>query len=320
VWIGCLAVTLAAWVAGGCTEGEGLADAGDASDDGQAEDGAEPAPADGDGQTAETDGDGDGLDGAEPDPYEQWLRSFDYDAGAPLDLQVLSTHVQAGVEVRDVSYAGARGQVPAYLIVPPGVGPFAGVVFLHWGMGDRSEFLEEALGLAQRGAYGLLLDAPWLRPDNPPSTPDQAGVQIIVDVRRGVDLLLTLQGLAPDRLAFVGHSFGASRGGVLAGVERRFLGLVLMAGYARPSVYDGASAPGEFMDGLYYVGHAAPARLLFQFGRQDEYVSEAMALEFFDPASEPKSIAWCECGHALDDEARAARTAWLAELLTLSIP
>jgi dienelactone hydrolase len=250
--------------------------------------------------------------GTDTDPYDEWVHSFDYDDTAPLDLQVESTTVQEGMEVSDITYAGWAGAVPAYLVVPPGAGPFAAIVYLHWGGGDRGEFLDEAVDLAQQGAAGLLVDAPWNRPDDPGLPPDEAGIQIVVDLRRGLDLLASMSQVDPNRIAFVGHSFGASRGGVLAGVEKRFAAFVLATGYGRPSIYDGATAPGEFMDGIYYVGHAAPAPLFFQFALEDEYVTEEMALEYYDAASEPKSIAWYAAGHQLNAEALAARDAWLA--------
>lgn len=265
-------------------------------------------------------GPADAADGGDPGPYLEWVHRFDYNSAAPLELALISTSIQQGVEVREITYAGARGPVPATLVVPPGQGPHAAVIYLHWGMGDRSEFVAESVAMAQRGSFGLSIDAPWKRPGNPSLSPDEAGIQIVVDVRRGVDLLLSLPAVDPNRLGYVGHSFGASRGGVLAGVERRFRTLVLMCGYARPSAYDGANAPGEFMDGLHYVGHATPAALLFQFGRQDEYVSEAMALEFSDPASTPKSVEWYDAGHELNDDARTARARWIAQQLSTTAP
>lgn len=257
---------------------------------------------------------------SDTDPYDEWIHLFDYDASAPLDVQVISTAQQDGIEIRGMTYLGALDPVPAYLVVPPGEGPFAGVVFLHWGGGSRAEFLDEAVEIAARGAIGLSIDAPWNRPDPVPTTPDEAGIQIIVDVRRGVDLLVSLAEVDPARLAFVGHSFGASRGGVLAGVEKRFSTFILMTGYGRPSVYDGASAPGAFMDGVYYVGHAAPSSLLFQFASSDEYITEAQALEFYDPASEPKEIQWYDAGHMLNADARTARTDWLVAQLGFTPP
>lgn len=59
------------------------------------------------------------------------------------------------------------GRVPAYLVVPEGKGQFAAVEFVHWGQGDRTEFLNEAFLYAKGGAISLLIDAPFNRPDWP---------------------------------------------------------------------------------------------------------------------------------------------------------
>mgnify|MGYP001191842811 CR=1 FL=1 len=281
---------------------EGLADESDAGDAGDA--GAD-----------DTDGADAGGADAGADPYYGWVHLFDYDASVPLDFETASTDMQDGMTVSEVSYRGALDRVPATLVEPPGDGPFPGIVFLHWGGADRSEFLDEAVALAASGAVGLSIDAPWNRPDPVSTTPDEAGIQIVIDVRRGVDLLDSLPNVDGERLAFVGHSYGASRGGVLAGIERRFDAFALMTGYGRPSVYDGESAPSSFMDGIHYVNHAAPASLLFQFASADEYVTEAQAYEFYTPASEPKEIVWYDSGHALNAAALGDRGAFLAEAL-----
>jgi hypothetical protein len=44
------------------------------------------------------------------------------------------------------------GRVPAYLLVAPGAGRHAGLLFMHWGQGNRSEFLAEGLAAARARA------------------------------------------------------------------------------------------------------------------------------------------------------------------------
>ncbi|MGH9322393.1 MAG: hypothetical protein ACRD3V_21220 [Vicinamibacteria bacterium] len=81
------------------------------------------------------------LEPVQEDP----ARFFDYDEKAPLDFRVGSEETVEGVSVQDVSYASAKkGRVPDYLVRPPGRGPFAGIIYMHWGQGDRTEFLSEA--------------------------------------------------------------------------------------------------------------------------------------------------------------------------------
>ena len=90
---------------------------------------------------------------------------FDYDARAPLELVAYSEQVRDDTALQDITYASpAGGKVPAYLIFPASESPRAGVVFGHWGEGNREEFVQEARILARLGCVSLCLDAPYRRP------------------------------------------------------------------------------------------------------------------------------------------------------------
>src|SRR5262249_57506003 len=53
-----------------------------------------------------------------------------------------------------------------------------------------------------------------------------------------------------------------------------------------------------------YIGHAAPAAILFQSGRYDENVTRERATQYHQAASEPKEVKWYNAGHSLNDEPR----------------
>ena len=92
------------------------------------------------------------------------IKQFDYDSKAALDIQEGKVEERNGILIKDITYASPKGgRVGAYLIVPPGKGPFAGLVFGHWGLGTRSEFIPEALLYAQAGVVSILPDYPWSR-------------------------------------------------------------------------------------------------------------------------------------------------------------
>ena len=270
-------------------------------------------------------GEGGGEGGGTPTPspsepsFEELVHLFDYDQEAPIDLHYVTTTTQADAEVHQVYYPSPKGgTVTAYLVVPLQDGPYAGVVFLHWNQGNRGEFLWEAVELARRGVASLSLDAPWETPDPPAMTQDDMYIREVVDARRAVDVLTSRPDVDVARLGYVGHSNGAIFGAVLAGVERRIRAYVLMTGYARPSVYYPDNlAPSPRLDAIHYIGHAAPSALLFQFGTMDPNISEAVAMEFYDAASEPKFIAWYDTGHGLNEQARVDRADWLAAQLAL---
>src|SRR6476659_649447 len=171
------------------------------------------------------------------------VRHFDYDAKAPLELKIVGTQKRGEATVYDITYASPKGGVvPAYLVVPAnGKGPFAAIIWGHWywsnsEMRNRKQFLDEAVALASAGVVSLLTDGPVARPgyvaDNTPLSEKRSTeeVQQVIDMRRGADLLLARKDVDPTRLAYVGHSYNASVGAILSGVDRRFKAFVLMAG------------------------------------------------------------------------------------------
>jgi dienelactone hydrolase len=263
-----------------------------------------------------------------PMPYETLVSLFDYDQMEPLGYRETGQVIRGEITVRDVSYNSPNGgQVNAFLVIPPGDGPFAGIVFLHRGGSSRRQFLNEAIQYANLGAVGLLLDDNF-SPTGRPRDRDRL-IQIVNDVRRGVDLLTSRSDVDPQRIAFVGHSYGANLGGVLAGVEHRITAYVFMSGNARMSqdliglfnITTTVEAQYlDFMaqlDGIHFIGHAAPAALLFQNARNDALNPEQEALDFQQTASEPKTVKWYEAYHQLNAEADQDRAEWLQQQLDL---
>jgi hypothetical protein len=112
---------------------------------------------------------------------------------------------------------------------------FAGVIWGHWLMpgaanSNREEFLEEAIALAHSGVVSLLVDAPQSRSGFKP-TPNPALVaQQVVDLRRGMDLLLARADVDATRIAYVGHSWDAGTGAILDATDKRYASFVFMGG------------------------------------------------------------------------------------------
>jgi hypothetical protein len=91
---------------------------------------------------------------------------FDYDHKQSLDIQETRRHERPGCTVVDLTYASAKGgRVPAFLVIPKGTGPFAAILFGHWGGGNRTEFPPEVELYAQVSVVSLLPDYPWDRPE-----------------------------------------------------------------------------------------------------------------------------------------------------------
>jgi len=276
------------------------------------------------------------------------VRHFDYDQSAPLDIKTLGTQQRGDATVYDITYASPKGGVvPAYLVVPAkGKGPFAGVIWGHWywtnsDMRNRKEFLDEAVALASAGVVSLLTDGPIARPgyavDSDPLSEKRADylVQQVIDFRRGADLLLTRKDVDPKRLAYVGHSYNASAGGILSGVDHRFKAFVLMAGSLSDQVdikmggydqfrkqigaekFDAYMASHTYLDQGRFVAHAAPAIVFLQYATKEPFLTPERAHAYEQVVSEPRRFKLYEAEHALNAEARRDRIAFLTEQLKL---
>jgi hypothetical protein len=74
----------------------------------------------------------------------------------------------------------------------------------------------------------------------------------------------------------------------------------------------------EPIDPIYYVRHAAPPALFFQFGLQDAFYPKKKFLEYYEAGSDPKSIQWYEADHyRLNEGGRSDRIEWLRRQLCL---
>lgn len=272
-------------------------------------------------------------------------RFFEYDRDAAVDFRVSSEEIVDGVKIQDVSYLSARkGRVPGFLVLPSGAGPFAGIVYMHWGQGDRTEFLSEALVVAKRGAVSLMIDAPYHRPDvesysfvAEPEAERESYIQLVADLRRGYDVLAARKDVDPKRIGYVGHSLGATWGGALAGIDSRFAGYVLLGGLPRLTDVLGDDSYAKLMQQAFTreqlekyvevlspinpeicVGRAAPASILFQFARRDRFISDQSAQAYVKAAGDSHDVKWYFTSHEFNDaESPRDRLEFLKKKLSL---
>lgn len=283
-------------------------------------------------------------------PDADLLRHFEYDQKAALDIQESGVEHSGSVTIHDISYTSpAGGRVPAYLVVPAGPGPFAGVIWGHWYQDgspflNRKEFLDEAVVLASSGVVSLLIDGPIARPGYV-TAKDPLGdlqikyrVQTILDMRRGADLLVARKDVDASRLAYVGHSYNATTGAFLAGIDPRFRAFVLMAGTLSdqvdmkskeaqefrkqigPEKYDAFIEKYSWLDEGRYVAHATPASVFLQYATEEDFLTPERVKEYYAIVSEPKKLKFYEGPHALNAQALRDRIAFLVSELKLKAP
>jgi dienelactone hydrolase len=263
---------------------------------------------------------------------------FVYDASQPLDLVIETTEQDGDLTVQVGSYASPKGgRVPASIWVPPGSGPFPAVVLQHGLPSSKEGVADEARSFAGAGVLVVAIDAPHARPEaqgredaitlDEQDADDQ--VQLIVDIRRAVDLLEARPDVDPARIGYVGISYGAAMGGLVAAMEHRLAACVLVVGDGGlvshltgsddepPESRPGWQAWFDVMwpiEPLHFVADAAMP-LLYQSGLRDEQVPfpDAIAYQRAGPAH--AEVRWYDSGHGLPDQAWLDQAQWLAQYL-----
>ena len=218
---------------------------------------------------------------------------------------------------------------------PTGDGPFAGLILQHGMASSRRDMLPIALEFARLGAVAVVIDAPFARRSGVPVRFDERDraeqIQLIVDLRRAVDLLRARGDVDGARIAYLGISYGAAMGGLIAGVEDRIAAFVLAVGDGGLLEHFGPrrdagdwlpSLPADRrrrwlqamqpIEPLRYITRASAPPFL-QAGRQDDLVPPADARRYQRAAPEPKQVKWYESGHQLRPQAGCDRARWLSE-------
>lgn len=138
----------------------------------------------------------------------------------------------------------------------------------------------------------------------------------------------------PERIAYLGVSYGGAMGGLLAGIEKRLQAYVLVVGdgglVTLVTNPENLTMPlNEFseeykawiddmwsIEPIHYVNHASSTPLLFQNAVRDQYVNVEDAVRYQDMASEPKHVIWYESEHwPLPDEAIMDNAKWLQQFI-----
>jgi len=266
--------------------------------------------------------------------------SFDYDRAKPLDIRVAGTETRGMVHIDDISFASLEGgRTAAYLVTPPGRAKAAGALFVHWyesesPLSNRKQFLSEAVELAQHGLVSLLVATPWSDPQwyqkRDVARDYENSIQEVRELRRALDVLAAQPRVDRNRMALVGHDFGAMYGILAAASEKRMSAVALQAFTgsfsdwflynqkqltpdARQRVID-RLAP---LDPVKFVSQLGSTPVLLQFAEKDFYVPRDHAEALYAAVRGPKQILWYPAGHGLNDQASQDRQKWLRQALKL---
>jgi dienelactone hydrolase len=162
-------------------------------------------------------------------------------AGLVPTAQVAAQTLPAGVTERAITVPGPV-PLPGTLTVPPGNGPFPGVILVHGsGAGDRDEtilenkpFRDLAWGLAQRGVVVLRYDKrARVQPMWYANRVFTVYEEVVEDALSALTLLRQQPEVNAARTFLLGHSLGGMLAPRIAEADGKLAGLVIMAGATR---------------------------------------------------------------------------------------
>lgn len=267
---------------------------------------------------------------------------FDYDSDLPVELTEDRRADVSTTVVRHVTFTSPRGGDVSAMIFHPKRGQTrAGVILQHGMPGSKSDMSRAARTFACAEAIAITIDAPFARWENRFREPltwtvqdRDEQIQLIVDLRRAVDVLLSE--IEAGAIGYLGVSYGAAMGGLLAGVEDRIDAFALVVGdgglvahltddEGRPlgplselpedqaSEWLAAMRP---VEPALFIGDASAPILLLN-GRRDQLVTEADASAYHRAAGPNHEVIWYDAGHGLNEEAWYKQVRWLADRLHL---
>jgi len=270
--------------------------------------------------------------------FDEQRALFDYDKQQPFDVQEISSEQREGAIIKDISFTVIADNAPvsAYLVTPDTEGQHAAILWMHW-LGEencnRDEFLEDALVLAKLGVVSLLPNGMWSAEkwyENRIPEEDYAnGIHQVIEICRAMDLLTSQPTVDKNRVAFVGHDFGAMYGTLAAAIQNTAKAYVFMA--LAPSFFDWAffaKQPESRVDYIRqnavlepydYLKQIKDASILFQYAKNDIYIGYTKRAEWVHQAPEPHELkVYDDADHSMQKpEIKSERLAWLKAQLAL---
>ncbi len=251
--------------------------------------------------------------------YKRILEYYSYDEGIPSDPVFYGEWPWRGPHtLYKISYRSVREQrVPAYLAIPKDKvsEKLPVVILMHgWNLfwGKNESWVQDWIPILTAQGYVVLAPDHFLYgerkieggfdqgSDRGPYYYRDWMCQTVVDLRRGIDYLLSRPDIDPERIAIFGGSLGGWIGSVLSAVEPRIKTSILSV----PSTefIMAQTPPGRIINSSNFFPHYKDISLLMILAKKDMKLRNLRAKELFKLAPVQKKIIEYDEGHYLDPE------------------
>jgi len=266
---------------------------------------------------------------------------FRYDRSSPLEWRTTQLQDTANCSLTEASFMVIEDHIADVLIISKKDNALSRrpvVIFQHWGGGNKMFFKREAVAFAEKGFVCISVNAPW----HWKTLVDTASffytypkfIRLsVIAIRRLIDTLGRNATIDRRNIYFVGHSYGATLGGLLAGIEQRIKGGVLMAGLPNISrtMIEGKNDVWKkdwdhdtlrFMQVANELSEMEPEnsighsrwKIYHQVAEKDEYVKPEQSNRFMSRTPRPYTSSYYHAGHLFNDEAMNDRIKWILQL------
>ena len=249
--------------------------------------------------------------------YQRILEYYNYDPGMPSDPLYYGEWPWRGPHtLYKLSYSSVRGQrVPAYLAIPKETtdDKIPVVVLMHgWNLfwGKNEDWVQAWIPILTAQGYAVLAPDHFMYGERKGEDGFDEGsdrgpyyyrdwmCQSIIDLRRGIDYLVSRDEIDPDRIAVFGGSLGGWIGSILTAVEPRVKTAVLTVPateFARAQ-----TPPGRIINASNFFPRFENVSLLMVLAKQDDPLRNARARALFDRVAVKKELVEYDESHFLD--------------------
>ena len=249
--------------------------------------------------------------------YQRILEYYTYDEGIPPDPKFYGEWPWRGPHtLYKLSYRSVREQrVPAYLAIPKDqkVERLPVVVLMHgWNLfwGKNEDWVQHWIPILTARGYAVLAPDHFLFGERKAEGGFDNGsnrgeyyyrdwmCQSVVDLRRGIDYLLTRDDIDPERIAIIGNSLGSWIGSILLGTEPRIKTAVLNV--PATEFVKTQTPSGRVVNSSNFFPRYSGFSMLMVIAKKDDQLRNARAKELFELAPVKKKMIEYDEEHFLD--------------------